>query len=647
MASYLDKFKVKVGIEKNTKLDMSCQHITTADFMQLAPVYIKEMVPGERISVHQETFTRLAPMPVPTFGRGNVHNRAFFVPYRTIYKGWNDFITDATHICSDGSSDGRIGTTVPYFTMKNLLAALFMVSNASRRSNEFADFVAVDAGSTQDADVIYSDEANPRVVDFYMYDPNLGVTISDVGTSGGHTSIGAIWKPKGRQVVKILESIGYKLVGNSEWYTFQMSALPLMAFFKVYIDWYFPSQYYGDTSRAVIEAILNDDRSANGVQIGVQELSTILSLVTYVNYDSDYFVSAFDNPQGPTTDAYSNMSITDITLGNKADSITTTTVSNSVYGSVNANKVGGNGTPLLGTNYNATNGVNLTGAISQYALTALKSLTDYMKRHQLVGARAMDRYLARFGKNLAAEKLNRSNYIGHTSFGLQFGDIMSQSDTDGAQLGAYAGKGLGYGTSGFDYDTDEYGLFIICNSIVPTVGYCQGIDRTVMHLAKLDFWTPEFDQLGNQAIGSGELYVNSYNGSSAINDSGFNTIFGYTPRYAEYKIARDRLSGDFRIPHNSQSGDTSNAWHMMRLFNDASWSDNGNNVKHSKNFVLGTDGSQYNRIFYNTESTADHFYVIHNFNIVSWSPMHALYDTYEFDSKGDTVVADVNGVKVN
>ena len=67
MASFLDKFKVTTGIDKNTPLDLSCIHLTTANWMQGSPVYIKEMVPGESIKVHQETFTRLAPLAVPTF----------------------------------------------------------------------------------------------------------------------------------------------------------------------------------------------------------------------------------------------------------------------------------------------------------------------------------------------------------------------------------------------------------------------------------------------------------------------------------------------------------------------------------------------------------------------------------------------------
>ena len=121
MASFLDKFKVKTAIEKNTTLDLSCQHLTTSNWMEYSPVYTKEMVPGEKLSVGVETFARLAPMPVPTMGRALIHNRAFFVPYRTVFKGWNDFITDTMHVSSDENGPQNIPSTVPYFTNYDLV----------------------------------------------------------------------------------------------------------------------------------------------------------------------------------------------------------------------------------------------------------------------------------------------------------------------------------------------------------------------------------------------------------------------------------------------------------------------------------------------------------------------------------------------
>lgn len=658
MASYLDKFKVKVGIDDSTKLDLSCQHITTQDFMKLSPVYFKEMVPGEKLVVSQQSFSRLAPMPVPTFGRANMYNRAFFVPYRTIFKGWNDFITDTVHVAGDGRS--AINSMVPSFKMGSLVKTLFNGISVASSQQSVGTFGTILSDTIEnfniDSEGVITDSSN-RIIDILLTDTDdvysqAGITNAPTNF-GNDNALGIILNEKGRQFVKILHSLGYQIVaeGSTEWYNYTMSAMPLLAYLKVYLDWYFPAQYYDDAVRTVLEAIINYDYGTAAVEVTDQNLLAMFELIWFVNYDSDYFVSAFDNPQGPNAGAFSSVQIPDITNNSTWTGSSNITMKGvALVNNQNVSTFNTNGTPELGI-LSSTSGAAISSGqmprITQYALTALQKLTDYMKRHQLVGARAMDRYLARFGKNLAAEKLNRSLYIGKNMIPLQIGDIMSQADTSGASLGSYAGKGLAYGENRFEHSTDEYGMFLICNSIVPTVGYYQGIDRTVMHQSRLDFWTPEFDQLGNQAISAAELYVSPANILDSVNTGLTTQVFGFTPRYAEYKIGRDRLTGDFRVNHTSQSGDTSDAWHMLRKFNDSSFGGSASGVVHSRSFVVGDDANQYNRIFYNTDNTADHFYVIHNFDVVSWSPMSPLYDTYEFSDKGKEITADVNGVKVN
>lgn len=646
MASYLDKFTVQTAVDETSKMDLSCQHITTADWMQLNPIYSKEMVPGEKLAVNTQTFTRLAPMPVPTFGRANVHERAFFVPYRTVWKGWTDFITDTVHVSADQTS--AIAGRVPVFNMVSLVNA-FVMTGSSQLWESATTYTSGNVGTVNLSEY--------DVVTPIGWVKSHASFISSIAGTAPSTTNGFAFKLSavGRQALKILNSLGYKLVLSDTtgdgWDSFDYSALPLMSFFKVYIDWYFPSAYYGDTYRTLIEGILNSDTTAT-FNLSAAQLSTIFTLLSYVNYDSDYFVSAFDNPEGPNLGQASAVEMLDITNGTGSTStnnwIRKISSSPSQLASAKSN------TPqLFGVTTNGNAGS--VASVTTYALTALKRLTDYMKRHQLVGARAMDRYLARFGKNLTAEKLNRSLYIGAKSFPLQFGDVMSQSDTTGANLGSYAGKGLGYGENTFGYETDEYGMFIITCSLVPTVGYYQGIDRTTMHINRLDYWTPEFDQLGNQAISAAELYVpqnhelvNGTNGQSVNVLSGLPTqIFGYAPRYAEYKCGRDRLTGDFCLSRFNQAGDTTNSWHLFREFNNSDFNDSAANVQHSLSFVQGYDSTQFNRIFYNTQDTNDHFYMIHNFDVASYSNMAKLYDTYEFDDKGKNITEEVNGVKVN
>lgn len=656
MANFLDKFKVNTAIDSNIDQDLSCVHVTTTDWMNGAPVYFKEMVPGEKIEVVQETFTRLDPLVVPTFGRGLVHNRAFFVPMRTIMKNWNDFITAAN---SSAQIDETAATGVSTVVSVNKVP---VVKNS--------DFVQLFCGSTPGSSssalatlVIPGSGYNEKVHDIVL------VTYS--GSYSNPVNTAYDLTPVGRRVMKILQSLGYNIlwvndvqqtpvdvVANESEY----SALPILAWLKVICDWYYPSQYVGDSYYNYAQSLINAGNTSS------ISLNLTASMLTYlfssnspfsglVNYDSDYFVSAFDNPIGASQGTMQgtqtgNIMFTDINYKNVGGVDGSANTPFGAIGVVNTTSSTNGDVPV----YSPRNGINVTSSkqITQYGLDALKALTDYMKRHQLVGARALDRFYARFGKALSSEKMDRSNYIGSGNLPLQIGDVMSHADSQGAVLGQYAGKGVGFGNFKFDYSTDEYGYVIVVNSIVPQIGYYEGIDRTVMHVGRTDFWTPEFDQIGNQAIATKELLVPmnwhdtaASTANQIVNADLNDGIFGYTPRYSEYKIGRDKLTGDFRYNSKNKLGNTSDAWHMFRKV--AGLYTQANDIKHSFDFSVGYDWNQYNRIFNYTNVDADKFYMIHSFGVHCSSPMHSLYDTYKFENDGEAkkVVADVNGVKVN
>lgn len=124
MANFFSKIKLPTAVDKRTHFDLSCDHVTTMDWFSPKISYIKEMVPNESIEVKQETFTRLAPMTVPTFGRINMVHRAFFVPMRTIWRGWNSFITNTVN-----DINGLVHENVPY--TKNINLVTWFISNAN------------------------------------------------------------------------------------------------------------------------------------------------------------------------------------------------------------------------------------------------------------------------------------------------------------------------------------------------------------------------------------------------------------------------------------------------------------------------------------------------------------------------------------
>jgi hypothetical protein len=99
------------------------------------------------------------------------------------------------------------------------------------------------------------------------------------------------------------------------------------------------------------------------------------------------------------------------------------------------------------------------------------------------------------------------------------------------------------------YYAQEHGWLIGIISIMPKTAYQQGIPKMFTRNDYLDYAFPTFANLGEQEVLTREVYA--YGLSS-------NSIFGYIPRYAEYKFMNSRVAGDFRT--------TLDYWHLGRIF---------------------------------------------------------------------------------
>lgn len=642
MASFLDKIKIKTAVGRSNHFDLSCTHVTTQDFFSQRIVYQRELMPHQSINIDMASFTRLAPLDKPFFTGCQMVNRAFFVPFRTVFRHFSDFITDSEFVDDTGST--RRINTVPYFSSQQLSRLFF--TSVGQSLGLYESYT--------------SDPSNPSSSpDFEVQESNgSGTTLRQINLTS-----------RGRYIYSVLCALGYSLHANlvtlgSEQPNFNMnvSALPLMSFIKVYVDWYSDPQY--NSTRYVVEQALKAAASLSGVldDTALTNLLFALNTVGRSLYDRDYFTSAFDNPLVPNDGTMSSVTIPELKDYSKQ-------VFTAVGSSAQRSLVGDShvifdssdsqtpppyieGKSAFGNVTEAQNQGNFSyrgfvTMLNQYLMDSLKALSDYVKRYQLVGSRTLDRYFALFGIKLQAEKLDRCIYVGKNVVDINVADVMSTASTDGALLGDYAAKGVGYnGNQSFSYTADEFGMFFILSTILPKIGYVQGIHRMNLHIDRLDFFNGDFDGLGTQAIARGELWNDARSGDqyAAFTDQGYssNAPFGYIKRFAEYACPRDFMSGDFRCHHiNADLG----AWHTFRLFDPVTDDDVELISHHDENFDIAYD-KQYNRIFNYKGDGADHFYVVHQFRIKSRMPMQPLYEQYDFDD-GRTAITNLGGTNLN
>lgn len=611
------KSKVPSAAVNHSKLDVSSTHITTGNFMQYCPVYVRHMLPGEHLKGGINVLSRLAPVAVPTYGRCRINMRSFFVPFRTVMPNWNEFIVDT--IANNVSSSSLVDDSP---IISNTTFNTFFTS---------ASLVGYGAVSRQ---------LDPS-------DPNDALIISEGRYDFQNTGNYYLLSSAGRTCYKIIRSLGYNPVWGVK-DDFNWSALPFLAFCKVYFDWYANSAYLNDYRYQYVARLFKFNDPTSVLTLSVNDLGAMYNFVLRVCYDSgnDVFLNAWDNPVAPNNGISSVFTLPDITFigapgvsGLPSRSIT------SNGGIVGVNNNGG--TPVHNGGYgnNASN-VNID-YYSKYGHDTLVAMTDYIKRNQLSGAYAVDRFLSRFGINLDSAKVDRSIFVGSQSVDVDFGDVMQTVNNARAgypsNLGDYAGKGIGRGQMNFDFKCDEFGIFMITYSIIPVAHFVQGYDRNARHIKKTQFYQPEYDNLGCDVIEKGEVYV-SKNDIFANQPSDYQGVFGYAPRYYEYKQMSDKVTGDFTHPSVLDGGDS---WHLQREFDDSVFAGAIGNLVHSLGITQGIDSGQFDRIFQSTDTDIDKFYMVFNISAEALAPCKSLFDTYDFEEVGKMLTLDAGGAKVN
>ena len=187
------------------------------------------------------------------------------------------------------------------------------------------------------------------------------------------------------------------------------------------------------------------------------------------------------------------------------------------------------------------------------------------------------------------------------------------------------------GHKGFDVSVSDYGLILVLGyfTVCPMMSF--GYDRRVLRTNPLDYYNPEFDGLGADAISLGETYANPTVDPST-DTTVDNQVFGYTERYNSYRYGRDVITGEFR---DYKNGDMS-VWHTGR--NLSAIRAAGNLVAQSSSVnTLPLTDSEYNRIFSVPSGSVDHFYLTAQFKVDAVRPMLNLNQVPRL-GEGDTRV---------
>ncbi len=185
----------------------------------------------------------------------------------------------------------------------------------------------------------------------------------------------------------------------------------------------------------------------------------------------------------------------------------------------------------------------------------------WLERNARGGVRYTEYLRSHFGIAPNDARLQRPQFIGSTRSPWLVNEVLQTSETNSSVTpqGNQAGQAINLSRSNLGkFRSYEYGYIMVICSVVPKALYQQGIPRWMSRKTNLDFYTPEFAHLSEQAVKNKEIFYTS--DTSDINDA----TFGFQPIWNEYRFIPSRVSGHMRTGATGYSYDY---WHFGRYFN--------------------------------------------------------------------------------
>ena len=203
------------------------------------------------------------------------------------------------------------------------------------------------------------------------------------------------------------------------------------------------------------------------------------------------------------------------------------------------------------------------------------AIQKYLEKDAMYGSRYIESVRAHFGVTNPDFRVQRPEYLGGKRVPINMNSLYGNQQTTQGLVPTYTDPdnpspstltwetefGAPQGTPGaysitndmdedlFTHSFTEHGWLIGLICVRTDHSYQQGLNRMFSRKSKWDFYTPEFANLGNQAIYNKEIYLD---GTSADEEA-----FGYQEAWADYRYQPNMITGEMRSDY-AQSLDI---WH--------------------------------------------------------------------------------------
>lgn len=193
------------------------------------------------------------------------------------------------------------------------------------------------------------------------------------------------------------------------------------------------------------------------------------------------------------------------------------------------------------------------------------TLQQFLERDQRSGQRYQEIVRSHFaGVTIPDFRSQRSEILHVFRFDIKMNPVAQTTPSGIAGTTTYFGDLAGFGTGvgygdHFTHTFNEHGTLLSVMAFTGDITYSQGLARQWSYRTRYDHYWPIFANLGEQAILNKEIYWNLADGSAVNQKDG---VFGYLPRYDEYRTSLSRLSGLMRPAVTGSLA----IWNLSELF---------------------------------------------------------------------------------
>lgn len=213
-----------------------------------------------------------------------------------------------------------------------------------------------------------------------------------------------------------------------------------------------------------------------------------------------------------------------------------------------------------------TSSLEMVGGTINQLRTAFQIQKLY-ERDARGGTRYVESIKSHFGVIAPDASLQRPQYLGGERINITVNQVVQTSATDETSpqgnVAAYSKtvskKHL------FDSSFYEHGYIIGLACVRTAHTYQQGINRMWSRKTRLDFYTPELANIGEQPILNKEIYVGYSDPAQTAWDPVNDEVFGYQEAWADYRYKPSIVTGGFRSDAEDGSLD---AWTYADFFGD-------------------------------------------------------------------------------